>query len=341
MGASAASPVIAARAAQTTDVGTCPTVAKPLQDVEGKVAFITGGSSGIGLGIAKALSDAGMKVVISYRTKEHLDEALNYLDGARNPVHAIRLDVTDRVGVEAAVSEAIKVFGKVHVLVNNAGVYAMGPLSMATHKDWDWMMNVNLGGVFNCLAAFLPHIRAHGEGGQIVSTASMWGLYAVDAAGIYCASKAAVILLMEALRGELLTSNIGVSIYCPGAVYSRGWNSDRNRPTALAAPQKKTDVNKLVAGEALQRKLRESGASMDPLEAGRFVLQGIRRNDLYILSHPEYEDAIRDRADALLAAIPTNVNVPEARISAERSTLRNPTYSVERDRRRCHNRSEG
>lgn len=317
------------------EVEHCPEVPTPLKNVEGKVAFITGGSSGIGLGIARALTDAGMKVVISYRSRDHLEDAMKYLAGARERVHPVELDVTNRPGIAAAASEAIKVFGKIHLLVNNAGVYALSPLAEATRKDWDWMMNVNLGGVFNCVEAFLPHLRAHGDGAQIVTTASMWGLYAVDNAAIYCASKAAVIMLMESLRGELMASNIGVSVYCPGAVFSRGWNSDRNRPAELSNLKQTPDAAKLAEREAAGRKLLDAGALMDPLEAGRIVLRGIRNNYLHIISHPEYGQVIEDRAAALIASVPTGIPAPEARVALERSTLRNPNYLVERDRRRC------
>jgi NAD(P)-dependent dehydrogenase (short-subunit alcohol dehydrogenase family) len=168
-----------------------------------------------------------------------------------------------------------------------------------------------------------------------VTTASMWGLYAVDNAAIYCASKAAVVMLMESLRSELLPLNIGVSVYCPGAVFSRGWNSERNRPAELSNVKETTDANKLAENEAAARKLRDAGALMDPLQAGRIVLQGIRNNYLHIVSHPEYGQAIQDRAEALMASIPTDEPAPEARVALERSTLRNPNYLVERDRRRC------
>lgn len=319
----------------------CPTVPIPMKNVDGKVAFISGGSSGIGLGIARALFDAGMNVVISYRTREHLDEAMKYFNGARERIHAVKLDVTEQAEVEAAAADVIKVFGKVHLLVNNAGVYGMGPLSEATRRDWDWMMNVNLVGVFNCVSAFLPYMRAHGEGGQIVTTASMWGLYAVDKAAIYCASKAAAIMLMEVLREELQPLNIGVSVYCPGSVLSRGWNADRNRPPDPTGATNKASTASSDEVEARLKKLRDDGALMDPLEAGRIVLNGIKNNFLHILSHPEYEQVIRDRAEALLASVPTNIQAPAARIAIERATLYSPTYPVERDRRRCLARAAG
>ena len=137
----------------------------PMADVEGKVAFVTGGSSGIGLGIARAFADAGMKVIIGYRTKGHLDEAMKYFEGASDRVHAVNVDVTDRPGMEAAAAESERVFGKVHVLVNNAGVMVPTSLSTTTYADWDFVIGVNLAGVFNGVHAFLPCIQGHGEGG--------------------------------------------------------------------------------------------------------------------------------------------------------------------------------
>ena len=136
----------------------CADVPAPMREVEGKVAFITGGDSGIGLGIARAFTDAGMKVVITYRTRSHLDEAMKLLAGAGDRVHAINLDVTDRAAIEKAAAETIQVFGKVHVLVNNAGVAVIGGLSRASYEDWDWAMSVNAGGsstacAFSCRAS--------------------------------------------------------------------------------------------------------------------------------------------------------------------------------------------
>ena len=121
--------------------GSCPVVPAPMREVAGKVAFITGGDSGIGLGIARAFTDAGMKVVITYRTRSHLDEAMKLLDGAADRVHAINLDVTDRAAMEKAAAETVEVFGKVHVLVNNAGVAVIGGLAHASYEDWDWAMS--------------------------------------------------------------------------------------------------------------------------------------------------------------------------------------------------------
>ncbi len=132
-------------AAAEASSGSCPSIPTPMKDVEGAAAFITGGDSGIGLGIARAFTDAGMKVVITYRTKSHLDEAMTYLKAAGDRVHAVNLDVTDRAGFEKAAVETIDKFKKVHVIVNNAGVGVIGGISTATFDDWDSGMSVNSG----------------------------------------------------------------------------------------------------------------------------------------------------------------------------------------------------
>ncbi len=141
-------------AAAEASSGNCPTMPQPMKDVAGKVAFITGGDSGIGLGIARAFADAGMKVVITYRTKSHLDEAMELLKPAGDRIHAVNLDVTDRAAFEKAAVETVDKFKKVHVIVNTAGVGIVGGLGTATYDDWDWGMGVNANGVFNGIRTF-------------------------------------------------------------------------------------------------------------------------------------------------------------------------------------------
>ena len=154
-----------------------------MQDVRDKVLFITGGASGIGLGITKVLVDAGMQAVIGDIRQDHIDEALEHFarkqQGSR--VHAIRLDVTDRDAMARAADETERRFGKVHVLFNNAGIDPSGPLKQATYADWDYAVGVNLGGVINGVQTFLPRILRHGEGGHIFSTASLAGLIVMPA----------------------------------------------------------------------------------------------------------------------------------------------------------------
>lgn len=316
----------------------CPEVKIPMKEVEGKVAFVTGGNSGIGLGITCAFAEAGMKVAITYRTKKNLDEAMQYLEKYGDRIHAINVDVTDRAGVAKAAEETVRVFGKVHVLVNNAGVGIIVPLTKATYDDWDWGIGVNLNGVFNCVHTFLPYLMAHNEGGQIVTTSSMSGLVAAGSAGVYTTSKFAVVGMMEALRHELADTNIGVSVYCPGLVNSNIAFSERNRPQELSETGMRLDPRfaPLPSGEGAP-----PPPGMDPFEAGQRVLRGIRNNDLYILTHPEFEQGIRDRNEALIASIPRGEPpVPKERLAAEQVVLRGPAYIAERDRKLCEQRNQ-
>jgi NAD(P)-dependent dehydrogenase (short-subunit alcohol dehydrogenase family) len=326
----------AGRAAAEPAPGACPSVPMPMKDVEGKVAFITGGDSGIGLGIARAFTDAGMKVVITYRTKAHLDDAMKYLASAGERVHAINLDVTDRAAMAQAADETVRVFQKVHVVVNNAGVALIGGFSTATYDDWDWGMSVNVTGVFNGIHTFLPRIKAQGEGGQIVATSSLAGVIAHGPAGVYTATKFAVVGMMEALRAELANSNIGVSVFCPGLVNTNIGSSARNRPSTLGDTGGfKPDPKMLAEMQKRMKDMRGPPPGMDPLEAGRRVLQGVRNNDLYILTTPEYEAEFKARGEAIVASLPTDVNAPEARVTMGRMIIGNTPYATERDRKRC------
>ncbi len=328
-------PAAADGASRSAVQGGCPEVPTPMKDVEGKVAFITGGDSGIGLGIARAFTDAGMKVVITYRTRKHLDEAMKVLAGAGSRVHAIELDVTDRAAMERAAQETERVFQKVHVIVNNAGVGIFGGLSRATYDDWDWGMSVNVTGVFNGIHAFLPRIQAHGEGGQVIATSSVAGLIAHGGTGVYSASKFAVVGMMEALRNELADTNIGVSVFCPGLVNTNIGDSNRNRPSSLSDSAFKPDPKAMARMREQMKAMRGPPPGMDPLEAGRRVLNGMRNNDLYILTTPELEPEIAARGEAIVASIPTDVHPPAARVALQRMIAGKTVYATVRDRMRC------
>lgn len=265
-----------------------------MNDFEGKVAFITGGGSGVGLGMAKVFTAAGMKVVIADVRQDHLEAALNELAGRE--AHAIRLDVTDRAAMEQAAAETERVFGKVHVVCNNAGINLFNDIGAATYSDWDWVLGVNLGGVINGIQAFVPRLKAHGEGGHIVNTASMASFLAGPGAGIYTCSKFAVRGLSEALRYSLARHGIGVSVLCPGLVKSAIYQSERIRPEHLQGTA--TDPGFL----ARLAEVHEFG--MAPEEVGSKVLRGIQRNDLYIFSHSEFKDELRELFDSVLEALP-------------------------------------
>ncbi len=191
--------------------------------------------------------------------------------------------------MEKAAVETVDIFKKVHVVVNNAGVAIIGGISKATYDDWDWGMSVNLNGVFNGIRTFLPRIQSHGEGGQVVATSSLAGLLGHGPAGVYTASKFAVVGMMEALRAELTGTNVGVTVFCPGIVTTNIGSSARNRPGNLADTAGfKPDPKMLAEMPKELREMRPGGPppGMDALEAGQRVLRGVRSNDLYVLTTP-------------------------------------------------------
>jgi len=270
-----------------------------MRDVAGKVAFITGGVSGIGLGIAKAFALAGMKIVITYRRADHLEQAMSWFrERPELAVHPVKLDVTDRAGMQAAAEETVRVFGKVHVLCNNAGISVFGPMDEATYHDWEWVMGVNFGGVVNGLVSFLPHIKAHGEGGHVINVASMAAFLAGPQAGIYTTSKFAVRGLTECLRYNLAPYDIGVSLMCPGLTKSNIHEAALHRPAEFADTAFPVDPGLVKQLEELH------STGMDPFEVGQKTLRGMQRNDLYIFSHPEFQEEFREISDAIIAALP-------------------------------------
>jgi NAD(P)-dependent dehydrogenase (short-subunit alcohol dehydrogenase family) len=278
-----------------------------MRDVEGRVAFITGGGSGVGLGMARAFLAAGMNVAIADVRADHLEEATAALGGN---VLAIRLDVTDREAFARAADETERALGNVHVLCNNAGINLFNDIADATYQDWDWVLGVNLGGVVNGVVTFVPRIKAHRQGGHVVNTASMAAFVAGPGAGIYTTAKFAVHGLSDALRWSLLPHGIGVSMVCPGLVKSKIYESGLIRPEELS-----TDVT--PADEEFMRilpGLHEAG--MDPDEIGEKVLRAIRRNDFYVFTHPDHREELREIFEQTLAAFP-HEPVPPQRLAVE------------------------
>lgn len=293
----------------------------PMADVRGKTAFITGGANGIGLGIARALVKAGANVVIADIRDSSLAEARASL-AADEQVETVQLDVTDRAGFARAADAAEARFGKIHLLIGNAGIGVMGPILETKYDDWDWAMGVNFGGVINGLVTILPRIKAHGEGGQVVTTSSQSALIPVPMTATYTAAKAAVLGLMETIRGELAPDNIGVSAFLPGPVQSNIAMSGELRPEAF-----KQDSG-YIAREAQLEKRAVSPLWMSPDEVGERVLAGIQANDLYILTHPEFAPGMRTRFDAILASMPDEpINQPRA--EAIGFLLGNPVFDAQ------------
>jgi len=282
-----------------------------MRNLVGKVAFVTGGASGLGFALARTFGREGVRVAIADVQPDRLEAAAEQLRSEGIAVYAARLDVADRDSFRAVADEVEGCLGPVDLLFNNAGVGISGQLADSTFSDWDWILGVNLGGVVNGLCTFLPRIRARGRGGHVISTASAAGLFASENLGVYVASKMAVVGAMEVLRAELASEGIGVSVLCPHLMRSRIHEHESLRPVSFkdsgyaSTPPELAD--KVLAG-------------MDPMDVAQHALQAVRDNRLYVIPYPELGEIIRARADALLASLPTTEPDP-ARVAAERDTL--------------------
>ena len=280
-----------------------------MKDLKGKTAFITGGGSGIGLALARACAQSGMRVVIADLRQDHLDEAVAELKRSDIKVHPIRLDVSDRKAVAAAADEAERVCGNVQLLINNAGINIIRPITEATFEDFDWLIQVNLGGVVNGMLTFVPRMLAHGKGGHIVNTSSVAGILTAPGTSIYSATKFAIRGLSEAARYDLIPHGIGVSVLCPGTVSTRLYESEDNRQERYMGKLDDT-VRKQRAGTGeLFRRVLPMG--MDPGKLAEITLQAIRKNEFYIMTHVEVETDIRESYNEMLAALPDTPPDPE------------------------------
>lgn len=299
-----------------------------MKDFNGKVAFITGGGSGVALGQAKVFAKAGAKVVIADIREDNLDQAMSYFRDTDAQVHPIVLDVTDRAAFVDAADEAERVFGPVQLLFNTAGVSIFGPLEKSTYDDYDWQMNVNFGGVVNGIQTFVPRMIEYGKGGHIVNTASLGGILAAGPAGIYSASKFAVRGLSEALRSELAKYDIGVSVLCPANVNTNIAESVKTRPEKYGHSGYRFD------DEVLASLRRIYSAGKDPVELAEEVLKAVQENKLYIIPYPEARQALENHFAEIIAALPPEDSDPEgvakrqAAMDQYREELANQQYKV-------------
>ena len=241
-----------------------------LPDLRGKVAVVTGGASGIGMGIARQLIAEGMQVVIGDIEAGLLRKAADDLGAV-----GILTDVSDLDSVRALARSATERFGTVHVVCNNAGVGPLAAIADLTMADWHWIIGVNLYGVIHGVQTFLPVLQANEDGGHIVNTASMAGLVAPPRLGAYSVTKFGVVALTEVLAAELAQtgSKVGVSVLCPGVVRTNIGTSSRNRPAHLAGGGLK-DVDIAREDNPLYRWI-------SPQEAGGAAVRAIKRGDLY------------------------------------------------------------
>jgi NAD(P)-dependent dehydrogenase (short-subunit alcohol dehydrogenase family) len=277
-----------------------------VQDLHGKVAFITGAASGVGLGQAKVFAEeAGMKVVIADVRGDRLDEAMGYFRAKNVQVLPILLDITDRTAYARAAEEVERSFGPVQLLMNTAGVSERVPVEQATYEDWDWHIDVNLNGVINGIQTFLPRMIAYGRGGHIVNTASTSAFFATPTAALYATTKFAVRGLSESLRIELDKYDIGVSCLCMGAVNTNILESGANRPARYKSGNQRHDP------EAIAQLKRFLEAGFDPVDLARIVLEGVKRNDFWIFPHPEYASRIEEKSKELIESMKSCGSYPE------------------------------
>ncbi len=295
-----------------------------MKNLAGKTAIVTGGASGIGLGISRALLAAGMNVAIGDLREDELRSARETL-GDPERLLASQLDVTDREAYAAFADAVEERFGHIHLLANNAGVVVSGPIEQASFSDWDWLIDVNLRGTANGIVIVLPRILSHGEGGHILNTASTSGLLPHPGATIYVTTKSALIGMSEAMRGELEPRGVIVSVLCPGPVQSRISDAGRNRSDTYA-------------GSGYQSAPAAGSGDLPPWmmsadEVGELVRSGIERDLLYIFTHSEHREGLEERASAILSALPDRPPSEELR-AAMGIILKNPIHQAEIARQR-------
>jgi NAD(P)-dependent dehydrogenase (short-subunit alcohol dehydrogenase family) len=271
-----------------------------MRHLVGKTAFVTGGASGIGLALGRAFAQAGMKVMLADIETGALAEAVAELRDTGHDIHAIACDVADAASVARAAEATIAAFGKVHVVCNNAGVGGGAGIDDISLETWRWVLDVNLMGVLHGIHAFLPHMRAHGEGGHIVNTASMAGFQAGIGFSPYVVGKFGVVAMSEGLAKQLAPLGIGVTLLCPGFVRTKIPDSARNRQSRYG-PTRKPEPGGAAAALAAHLS-GNNAAGLDPADVAQLVLKAIRENQLYVFTHPEMRDEVEERFAAIVAA---------------------------------------
>ena len=283
-----------------------------MKQIENKVAFVTGAASGVGYGMAQAFLEAGMKVIAADIRPDALAAAGDRLQADETRLRTMIVDVSDEAAMIDAADKAAAMFGKVHVVCNNAGVNLFNPtpIEEADQRDWEWLLGVNLFGVVHGVKAFAPILKAQGEGGHIVNTGSMSSFITGPGAGIYSAAKFAVHGYTNVLRYSMAEHGVGVSLLCPGLVDSDIYKSHLVRPSDLDT------ASNSVAPETVERIAVVQRNGMAPIEVGRKVLAGIRANAHFILPHPEFREELQEIFEEIVASLPDE-QPPEERFAFE------------------------
>ena len=272
-----------------------------MEQLEGRVAVITGGGSGIGEGLARACHEAGMRVAVSDVEEDQAERVASSVRELGGEAIAARTDVSDLAAVEQLADRAYDAFGAVDLLCSNAGVMMVAPLLETPIEDWSWTLGVNILGAVHCVQSFAPRMGAQDGESHIVLTASVGGTRPIfeTPIGTYVASKYAVVGYAEMLRHELAPEGIGVSALCPGGVDTQIFSATRNRPADLGGPA--PPPPEAEARMAEREEQAEARVLMPPLEVAQRTLEGVRANRLYIFTHADTRAAVEDRHRQLMA----------------------------------------
>jgi NAD(P)-dependent dehydrogenase (short-subunit alcohol dehydrogenase family) len=271
-----------------------------MKEFKDKVALVTGAASGIGFALADRFASVGMKVVLSDIEPVALAAAEKSLKAKGAPVLAVQCDVSKAADVEALATQAYEKFGAVHVLCNNAGV-GIGGLSWEhSLEDWQWVLGVNLWGVIHGIATFLPRMIAQETEGHVVNTASVAGLISSPYMAVYQATKHAVVSMTESLKMELdmTGSKLSASVLCPGFVATKISDSERNRPAGLKGPAEAVETTQQEMIRELAR--QQVAAGIKPAEVAEMVLEAIRDDRFYVITHPRFRKLIRLRMENIV-----------------------------------------
>ena len=274
---------------------------------EGRTAVISGGAEGIGLSIAKALGEQKMNIVLADIDEKNLLKSTAELESLGIPVLAALLDVADEMQWKSVAEKTVERFGKVHMVVNNAGVGGdSGPIENQETEGWQWALGVNLMGVVYGAKVMTPLIKDHGEGGWILNVASMAGMGGVPYSGVYTASKAAVVALSESWAAELKDKRIGVSVLCPAFVQTRIYDSERNRPDKYKSENYQIENESSFSKQTKQ--MVKDG--IDVSIVGKRVVEAINHGELYIFTHPNYRQVNQQRFNDIDEAFARSTQSP-------------------------------